>query len=132
LGQVPVTKRSARNFPAASLYSCSMVCSTSCPALSKVLKMPCKHRTQTVCVSACRTAYAPLLCCVIAHVLMQLKESYKAVQYCLDSTSCSALSSVEDALQGQMQQSVHLCCACVIALVLMQPNASRKALSSFV
>lgn len=40
LGQVPVTNRSARNLPAASLYSCSMVCSTSCPALSSVLKMP--------------------------------------------------------------------------------------------
>jgi len=52
LGQVPVTKRSARNLPAASLYSCSMVCSTSCPALSSVLKMPCEHKHNSLCTCA--------------------------------------------------------------------------------
>ena len=31
LGHVPVTKRSARNLPAASEYSCCISCCTSCP-----------------------------------------------------------------------------------------------------
>ncbi len=41
LGHVPPTKRSARNVPAATEYSCSMACSCRKPAQSKSAKISC-------------------------------------------------------------------------------------------